>query len=230
MNKPAWLFSPSRKRPAFYGQILSSLDSFCISVIFYPVYYYDPNGGCVDANNKSIPCPPDIPEKGNEYTLIAEEFTFEHEVSGFESFLDMLYDLSNWNGGGGFEFYNTGKAHHGEPLYWVRNGKAYGAYYNVSDNMIVFGKLGDRKAFPKGHMPTTKNWASTSKVNAEGFKDLLDGAQLGGGVKENVINVIIKTSTAPHQGIKSEPDSSWNKFWIDRNGSIREDSMKIRNY
>jgi RHS repeat-associated protein len=175
-----------------------------------PVIYYDPNGGCVDANNKSIPCPEGIPEKGNEYTLIADEFKFEHQVSGFESFMDWLHDISH--GSGGYEFFNTGGTH-GEPLYWVRNGKAYGAFYDVSDNLFVFGKLGDQKRFPKGHMPPVQNWASKSKMNAEGFKDLLDGAELGGKVKGKVLDIIMKTSTAPHQRLESTSDTSYSEHY-----------------
>ncbi len=46
-----------------------------------PIYYTDPDGGCVDADLNSIPCPDGIPEEGNEYTVILNEvFKFSTEV------------------------------------------------------------------------------------------------------------------------------------------------------
>ncbi|MEM9681596.1 MAG: RHS repeat-associated core domain-containing protein, partial [Bacteroidota bacterium] len=43
----------------------------------------DPDGGCVDSNGNSVPCPNGIPEKGNEHTMILDD---QVEVfSDFES-------------------------------------------------------------------------------------------------------------------------------------------------
>ncbi len=46
-----------------------------------PVVFYDPDGGCVDTEGFTVPCPDGIPEKGNEFLLILNEVTVTASVS-----------------------------------------------------------------------------------------------------------------------------------------------------
>ncbi len=128
----------------------------------------------------------------------------------------------------GYEFFNSGDFS-GQTVYYVHSGKAYAAIYDPGTAVITFGKLGNKKGFPKGHIPKT-SLVNKVKVNVQVFKDMSEVHAKGG----NITNSIEKLTTNPISktmaGEPNKPDSIWVEIEIHNGSRVRIDSMKVKNY
>ena len=143
-----------------------------------PVNLIDPTGGTTD--NPFGSGGNYIPDQGggrSNFALVLDGFTFTYEVDAVTAFFDNVarkqqgetdrsiygytqpppqegklfgFDIDFY----GYEFFNSG-GQTGQTIYYVHSGKAYGAIYDPSTAVITFGKLGNKKGFPKGHVPKT---------------------------------------------------------------------------